>query len=170
MIENRLDFHTLTNRTPSSLSPPSSSASRSVNSKKGRKSPVPKLLSEMELKSQNWGWIDWLWWTAFNGSIGKLLCVLVRLTSEQNLRFTIENILQNFYFYSWMPCYWRGQCQSTTTFPFTTSLVLASISILRQSFYFLCNLLPCASISILLWHWNLCNSNRRQINGKNSCL
>ena len=75
MIESRLDLHTLTNRTPSSLSPPSSSASRSVNSKKGRKSPVPKLLSEMELKSQNWGWIDWLWWTAFNGSIGKLLYV-----------------------------------------------------------------------------------------------
>ena len=80
MIESRLDLHTLTNRTPSSLSPPSSSASRPVNSKKGRKSPVPKLLSEMELKSQNWGWIDWLWWTAFNGSIGKLLYVFVRLT------------------------------------------------------------------------------------------
>ena len=106
MIESRLDFHTLTNRTPSSLSPPSSSASKSVHSKKGRKSPVPKLLSEMELKSQNWGWIDWLWWTAFNGSIGKLLYVFVRLTV--NLRFAIENILQNFYFYSWMPCYWRG--------------------------------------------------------------
>ena len=91
MIESRLDFHTLTNRTPSSLSPPSSSASRSVNSKKGRKSPVPKLLSEMELKSQNWGWIDWLWWTAFNGSIGKLLYVLVRLTVRCHLEFTFRN-------------------------------------------------------------------------------
>lgn len=36
---------------------------------KGRRSPVPKLLSETELESQNWSWIDWIWWTAFNLSM-----------------------------------------------------------------------------------------------------
>jgi hypothetical protein len=38
---------------------------------KGRRSPVPKLLSETELESQNWSWIDWIWWTAFNLSMGR---------------------------------------------------------------------------------------------------
>ena len=56
---------------PSSVSP-HNSASRSM---KGRKSPLPKLISETELQSQIWSWMDWIWWTAFNCSIGKLLFV-----------------------------------------------------------------------------------------------
>ena len=38
---------------------------------KGRRSPVPKPLSEVEIQNQNYGWIDWAWWTAFNFSLGK---------------------------------------------------------------------------------------------------
>lgn len=56
---------------PSSVSP-HNSASRSM---KGRKSPLPKLISETELQSQIWSWMDWIWWTAFNCSIGKLVFV-----------------------------------------------------------------------------------------------
>merc|ERR1719323_1505608 len=46
---------------------------------KGRKSPVPKLISEIELKSQDWGIIDWIWWTAFNFSI--VGCLIIGLAS-----------------------------------------------------------------------------------------
>ena len=69
MLERTSD-HTITNFA-SSLSP-NNSTSRSITTMKGRKSPVPKLISETELRSQNWGFIDWIWWTGFNFSIGKL--------------------------------------------------------------------------------------------------
>ena len=60
---------------------------------KGRRSPVPKPLSEVEIQNQNYGWIDWAWWTAFNFSLGKQTYFLSKvlghvlinsLTSRQN--------------------------------------------------------------------------------------
>ena len=71
MLKGVAENFTTRNRATPSLSPANSSASRPINSTKGRKSPVPKLLTESELQSQNWGWMDWIWWTAFNLSIGK---------------------------------------------------------------------------------------------------
>ena len=61
--------------TISSTAQLSSKISGSGSSKtfKGRRSPVPKPLSEDELKSQKWTWIDWAWWTAFNFSISKFI-------------------------------------------------------------------------------------------------
>ena len=49
------------------------SAGGSSKAFKGRRSPVPKPLSEVELKSHNSSWVDWIWWTAFNFSISKFI-------------------------------------------------------------------------------------------------
>ena len=45
--------------------------SGSAKSFKARRSPAPKPLSEIELQSQLWTWVDWVWWTAFNLSMSK---------------------------------------------------------------------------------------------------
>lgn len=46
---------------------------------KGRRSQAPTPLSESELKSQNWTWVDWIWWTAFNFSM--MGCLIIGLAS-----------------------------------------------------------------------------------------
>ena len=96
MLEGVAENYATRNRATSALSPLNSSSSRPIHSLKGRKSPVPKLLSETELQSQNWGWIDWIWWTAFNFSIGKTYlsacfrCVLtIDLLNNALLSYTI---------------------------------------------------------------------------------
>ena len=96
MLEGVAENYATRNRATSALSPLNSSSSRPIHSLKGRKSPVPKLLSETELQSQNWGWIDWIWWTAFNFSIGKtyisacFLCVFtIDLLNNASLQITL---------------------------------------------------------------------------------
>ena len=62
-----------TNRGTASSPNSTTKLSSNIPSKpfKGRRSPVPKPLSEVEIQNQNYGWIDWAWWTAFNFSLGK---------------------------------------------------------------------------------------------------
>ena len=165
MLERTSD-HTITNFA-SSLSP-NNSNSRSINTMKGRKSPVPKLISETELRSQNWGLIDWIWWTAFNFSIGKSYLLHFQGSLWAQTLFFFSSRVYIFicfvFDYSRMPNYRNSQRHSPTTSSFTTSMVIIDFSILCQSLYFLSHLLPYPSISLLFWNWNSCNRKRRKNN------
>ena len=114
---------------------------------KGRRSPVPKPLSEVEIQNQNYGWIDWAWWTAFNFSLGKqtyfLSSVFNSLTSRQN------KIIYPFLTFSWMPRHcdskYPGISSSTSSSPMATF----NISILCCALYVFRSLLPHSSVTIL---------------------
>ena len=94
-LENFKENFISTNRGTASSPNSATKLPSNITSKpfKGRRSPVPKPLSEVEIQNQNYGWIDWAWWTAFNFSLGKqnnflssvLGHVLIKaLTSRQN--------------------------------------------------------------------------------------
>ena len=72
-LENFKENFISTNRGTASSPISTTKLSSNITSKpfKGRRSPVPKPLSEVEIQNQNYGWIDWAWWTAFNFSLGK---------------------------------------------------------------------------------------------------
>ena len=72
-LENFKENFISTNRGTASSPNSTTKLSSNIPSKpfKGRRSPVPKPLSEVEIQNQNYGWIDWAWWTAFNFSLGK---------------------------------------------------------------------------------------------------
>ena len=98
-LENFKENFISTNRGTASSPNSTTKLSSNIPSKpfKGRRSPVPKPLSEVEIQNQNYGWIDWAWWTAFNFSLGKqtyflssVLGLINSLTSRQffiNLSF-----------------------------------------------------------------------------------
>ena len=72
-LENFKENFISTNRGTASSPNSTTKLSSNIPSKpfKGRRSPVPKPLSEVEIQNQNYGWIDFAWWTAFNFSLGK---------------------------------------------------------------------------------------------------
>ena len=72
-LENFKEHFISTNRGAASSPNFTTKISSNIPTKpfKGRRSPVPKPLSEVEIQNQDYGWIDWAWWTAFNFSLGK---------------------------------------------------------------------------------------------------
>ena len=65
---------------------------------KGRRSPVPKPLSEVEIQNQNYGWIDWAWWTAFNFSLGKQTYFLSSVLGHVLINTSRQNKIINLSF------------------------------------------------------------------------
>ena len=84
-LEDSTEKYISTSRGQASSPVLASKPSRGGSTKpfKGRRS--PKALSEVELESQNWGWVDWVWWTAFNFSLSKFLLSNIMAVTLRNM-------------------------------------------------------------------------------------
>lgn len=150
-LENFKENFISTNRGTASSPNSTTKLSSNIPSKpfKGRRSPVPKPLSEVEIQNQNYGWIDWAWWTAFNFSLGKQTYFLSSVLGLINTSRQFFLLIYPFLIFSWMPRHcdsnYPGISSSTSSSPMATF----NISILCCALYVFRSLLPHSSVTIL---------------------
>ena len=151
-LENFKENFISTNRGTASSPNSATKLPSNITSKpfKGRRSPVPKPLSEVEIQNQNYGWIDWAWWTAFNFSLGKQNNFLSSVLGHVLIPLDKTKLLiYPFLTFSWMPRHcdskYPGISSSTSSSPMATF----NISILCCALYVFRSLLPHSSVTIL---------------------